>query len=94
MNDTVLKKGQTGSFRDDFISVCCQDAYVLSAFNNITAECEVDDNCKECVLLSVLHLYFKIRVHHECKMKMEQHRSSTTVSAKGLRKGLKTIYAK
>lgn len=87
---TVFKNPESGSINDEFMSQCCQDEEVLSAFSDITSECEVDDQCKELVLKSILHLYFKIRVHHVCRQKMDKYRSSNKVSVKGLRKGLKT----
>lgn len=78
--------GTSSNMIQNYTDMCCQDREILAAFTEMT-ELEVGDRSKEIVLVSILHLFFKIRVHHECRRKLQM---SAAVPSKGLRKSLVT----
>ncbi|XP_070175007.1 uncharacterized protein [Littorina saxatilis] len=75
--------------QQEFSAMCGQSQEVFTLFQDMTSECEVSEEMKELIFVQMAQLFFKIRVHHECRKFLDQHKYDTCIPAKGLRKGLK-----
>ncbi|XP_025097062.1 uncharacterized protein LOC112565662 [Pomacea canaliculata] len=74
----------------DFQTMCSQDSVIASAFSGLTYEAESAEDNKEAVFEGIVRLYFKVRVHHECRQYMEKQKLSAVFAKKSLRKTLKS----
>lgn len=74
----------------EFVEECAADETLTSAFHSATY-IACNEEQKEFIFAKIVQLYYKIRVHHECKLFMERLKckASTVVQKKGLRKTLK-----
>jgi hypothetical protein len=72
--------------KDDFVETCCQS--IEREFMSLLCESgnPIDDDLAYSVLRDVVSKFFRIRIHHRCKILMEKHKLG---SQKGLRKTLK-----
>ena len=73
----------------DFDEQCSKDEIITSSFHALTYDVDTPQQTKEAVFSDVVQLYFKIRIHHECKMFLERLKSSSTMQKKSLRKSIK-----
>ncbi|KAK7497205.1 hypothetical protein BaRGS_00011499 [Batillaria attramentaria] len=90
---TVCSKDEQGQFRlSDFEEICATEEAITSAFFSITPT--ATQEAREVVFSKLTQLYFKVRVHHECRLFKERlrHKTKSTKSStgKGLRKSLQT----
>lgn len=76
----------------DFGQICSMDDPLTSKFHALLYSVEVSDAVKEMIFCSITKLFFKVRVHHECKKYTEKLKASQAQAAfqkKSLRKTLK-----
>lgn len=78
-----------------YFDKCCQQETVSSCFYDLLCRTDSTDSLKEKILKDIIHLYFKVRMHHKCKIIMDSYRrkTKTTKKSKGIRKQLNTSSA-
>ena len=81
--------------REDFQTRCLNNAVLISEYYTATYSCLASEDDKEYILLRILKLFYKIRIHHKCKMLIDNYRFQRQVSSKkkGIRKQLKTQHS-
>ena len=94
MEDTFnhVVKAKTSVSSHVFIKACGEHDDILCGFYETAYDCEVEDRIKEQIIIKILDLYFKIRIHQKCRVYMDQVRFNThqNKKQKALRKKLKT----
>ena len=76
--------------RTDFVEECLKNRVVQNCYHNATDHLISDK--KEKVLLNLMSLYFKVRVHHKCNIILENVRRKKVDSKKA--KSLRSKLAK
>lgn len=72
----------------DFTSKCMNTNAVSTCFYDTLYEFELSENVQEDTLQNILHLYFKIRIHHKLKLMMDTRRRDW--KEKSMRRKLKS----
>lgn len=68
--------------RKEFTSGCLNNPSIISSYYDATYSCPASEDDKECILQQCLKLFYKIRVHHKCKMMMDKYRLQNQISSK------------
>lgn len=75
ITDPVSKESQ-------YVEACVNNIIIQSCFFNATYDIDTDNSQKETVFSKIIQFYFKIRVHHRCKIILDAVRARTKGSSK------------
>ncbi|KAK7481947.1 hypothetical protein BaRGS_00026855 [Batillaria attramentaria] len=85
------RHGNNVSAREKFMGACMNNQDLTSTFYSCTYKCLATEEEREDIFENMLRLFFKIRIHHQCKVFMDKYRAKNQLSSKqkGIRKQLK-----
>ena len=82
MNNFFRKTPLEAQDRESFIDECLNNIYTSSLCQNISEECEAAEEDVHYVLKEILLKFFRLKMHHNCKRLIQQHRMAVGLSNK------------